>query len=317
MGERVLVSGGAGCIGSDLCEALLDLGHDVTAYDNLTSGKIEHIVPLLSRPNFRFIEGDVLDASCLEAALAEVTIVHHLAANPDVKFTEEEPDRDFRQNTLATQQLLEAMRRRGVRRLTFSSTSAVYGICQRLPISEEHPTQPISLYGATKLGCEAMIAAYQHLFGMQCWIFRFANVVGPKIRKKGRTVISDFVAKLRHEPRRLEILGNGAQAKSYMLSTECVQAMLHVIEHARQPFNLYNLGGDDWLTVRRIAEMVVAAMGLKNVEFAFTGTEGGWPGDVPRFRLDVRRLNDLGWKVRHNSEQAVSRAIRAILGDEG
>jgi UDP-glucose 4-epimerase len=311
--ERHLVTGGAGCIGSDLCEALLARGHEVVALDNLSSGRREHIEPLLRQPGFRFLEADLLEPTCLDEALDSVSMVHHLAANPDVKFVAEEADRDLRQNTLATFYLLEAMRRRGVRRLAFSSTSAVYGISERQPIPEDQAPRPISLYGATKLACEAMIGAYQHLFGFRCWIFRFANIVGPKVRKKGRTVVSDFIAKLRKDPTRLEILGNGKQAKSYMLSEECVSAMLHVIERAPGPLDICNLGGDDSLNVCRIAEMVVEAMGLRNVAFHFTGTEGGWPGDVPQFRLDVRYLNSLGWRTRYTSEQAVALAIRAML----
>ena len=141
-------------------------------------------------------------------------MVHHLAANPDVKFVPEQADRDLRQNTIAAFHLLEAMRRHDVRQLAFASTSAVYGISERQPISEDYAGRPISLYGATKLACEAMVEAYQHLFGIQCWIFRFANIVGAKVRKQGKTVISDFIAKLHRDPTRLEILGDGRQAKS-------------------------------------------------------------------------------------------------------
>ena len=174
--------------------------------------------------------------------------------------------------------------------------------------------RPISLYGATKLGCEAMITAFSNLFGMQVWIFRFANVVGAKVRKTGRTVISDFIARLREDPARLTILGDGRQAKSYLLASECIEAMLFVIGHAREKVNVYNLGGDDSLPVTRIADLVVRAMGLAGVRYEYTGGEGGWPGDVPRFRLDVTALNRLGWVASHNSEQAVEMAIEAILG---
>ena len=164
-----------------------------------------------------------------------------------------------------------------------------------------------------QLACEAEISAFQHLFDMQCWVFRFANIVGPKARKVGRTVISDFVNRLLENPRKLLILGNGLQAKSYLMSEECVEAMLYIVDHAKAPLNIYNLGCDDSLTVNRIAEMVVEAMGLKDVEFEYTGTEGGWLGDVPRFRLDVTALNRLGWKARCTSEQAVASAIRSML----
>lgn len=311
---RALVTGGAGCIGSDLAQALLERGDEVVVLDNLSSGKREHIQPLLASEAFHWIEGDVLDEKTVDAAMSNVDIVYHLAANPDVKFREGEPtDKDLRQNTLGTYAVLEAARRHGVTKFAFASTSAVYGIAETLPIPEDHPTRPISLYGASKLGCEGLIHAFQHLFDMQCWIFRFANIVGPKVRSRGRTVVSDFIRKLSDDPRRLEILGNGRQAKSYLLNDECVDAMLFVVEHAREPVNIYNLGCNDWLEVSRIAEMVCQSMKLTDVQFCYTGTEGGWPGDVPRFILDVSRVNDLGWTARHTSEQAVGLTIESLV----
>jgi UDP-glucose 4-epimerase len=317
MNGPVLVTGGAGCIGSDLAAALLDRGHRVTVLDNLSSGKREHIAPLAGRPGFRFIEGDLLDPAALDTALDGAETVYHLAANPDVKFAVgDATDKDLRQNTLATYQVLEGMRRHAIRRLAFSSTSAVYGICERQPIAEDEAPRPISLYGATKLSCEAMIGAFQHLFSMDCWIFRFANVVGPKVRKRGGTVIGDFIGRLRQDPSTLRILGNGRQAKSYLLSEECVAAMLFAVEHAPPGLNILNLGCDDSLSVNRIAEMVVSAMGLRGVTFEYTGGEGGWLGDVPRFRLDVSAVNRLGWRARYNSEEAVALAIDACLAPQ-
>ncbi|HEV3255469.1 MAG TPA: NAD-dependent epimerase/dehydratase family protein [Gemmataceae bacterium] len=312
--QAILITGGAGCIGSDLAEVLVARGQDVTVFDNLSSGKKEHIEALLGRPNFRFIEADLLDPAALDAGVSGQDMVYHLAANPDVKFVAgEATDKDLRQNTLATYHLLEAMRRHGVRQLAFASTSAVYGITDRLPITESQPCRPISLYGASKLACEALISAFQNLFDMRCWVFRFANIVGSKVRKNGRTVIADFIDKLRNNPRRLDILGNGKQAKSYLASSECVAGMLHAVEHAEEDLSVYNLGCDDWLTVKRIADMVVEALGLSDVCYHYSGTEGGWPGDVPRFRLDVTAVNRLGWKAQHNSEAAVAEAIRATL----
>ena len=314
MSQRILVTGGAGCIGSDLATALLSRGHEVVVLDNLSSGKDEHIASLRDDPRFQFIQGDLLDFDTIDKAVLGVDMVYHLAANPDVKFTPGDPtDKDLEQNTIATYQVLESMRRHGVKRLAFSSTSAIYGVSELQPIPEACPTRPISLYGATKLSCEAMIGAFQHLFGMDCWIFRFSNIVGSKVRKSGRTVIGDFIDKLRRDPTRLEILGDGHQAKSYLLSEECVEAMLFAVDRAPQGLNIFNLGCGDSLSVRRIADMVVEAMGLENVRYEFTGGEGGWPGDVPRFVLDVRAINRLGWRARRNSEEAVALAIRSTL----
>jgi UDP-glucose 4-epimerase len=314
MSEKILVTGGAGCIGSDLVDALLARGHDVTVIDNLSSGRIEHLAHALENPHFRLVEGDLLDRSLVDSCMAGIGAVYHLAANPDVKFVPGDPtDKDLTQNVLCTYNVLESMRLSGVRRFAFSSSSAVYGISARQPISEDNSMRPISLYGATKLSCEALASAFQNLFGFDCWIFRFANIVGPKVRKKGQTVIGDFVDALRRDPTRLRILGNGLQAKSYLLSEECVEAMLFAVEHAPPGFNVFNLGCSDSLEVRRIAQMVVAAMGLRDVEFEYTGGEGGWPGDVPRFTLDVGAINKLGWQARRTSEEAVSIAIRATI----
>jgi UDP-glucose 4-epimerase len=312
---KALVTGGAGCIGSELAAELLARGAQVIVVDNLSSGKIEHIDGLLKDSRFEFLEADLLQPGAMDAALGGVDMVFHLAANPDVKFSPGDPtDKDLQQNTLVTYNVLEAMRRHRVPKLAFASTSAVYGVAEHLPIPESAPfPKPISLYGATKLACEALISSFQHLFGLQCWIFRFANIVGSKVRKRGRTVISDFIYRLKENPCCLEILGDGRQAKSYLLNAECVDAMLYVVEHARAPLNIYNLGCDDWISVNRIADLVVKAMGLPHVEYRYTGTEAGWPGDVPRFRLDVTALNHLGWKAGHNSEEAVRIAIDAVF----
>src|SRR5437879_2757604 len=176
---KALITGGAGCIGSDLAAALLARGQQVTVFDNLSSGKIEHITPLRDSPEFRFVEGDLLDSDHLEAVIQHQEIVYHLAANPDVKFVPgDATDKDLKQNTLATYNVLEGMRIHGVKKLAFASTSAIYGISDKQPIPEDLSPRPISLYGATKLGCESLISAFQHLFDMQCWIFRFANIVG-------------------------------------------------------------------------------------------------------------------------------------------
>lgn len=312
MQDRILVTGGAGCIGSDLVGELLGRDARVTVIDNLSSGKLEHIQPMLGNPRFRFVEADLLDGGALDGAMRDIDMVFHLAANPDVKFVPgDATDKDLKQNTLATYQVLESMRQHGVKRLAFASTSAVYGLSEIQPIPEDAPAHPISLYGATKLACEALIGAFQHLFGLECWILRFANIVGPKVRKTGRTVIGDFVARLSEDPRRLRILGNGRQAKSYLSSQECVEAILFAVEHA--PGGVFNLGCSDSLPVHRIAQMVVDAMGLDCVHFEYTGGEGGWPGDVPRFLLDVTRINRLGWRARHTSQQAVAMAIEATL----
>jgi len=312
---RVFITGAAGCIGSELAASLVARGDEVAGFDNLSSGRLDHLSDILDSPNFRFVEGDLLDLAALSRALGEADIVFHLAANPDVKFSPGDPsDKDLRQNTIATHNLLEAMRRKGVSKIVFSSTSAVYGCVERLPIPEDGVFPlPISLYGAAKLACEALISSFVSMFGMQAWIFRFANIVGPKARKQGGTVIGDFIDRLSVDPGRLRILGDGRQAKSYLLCEECVEAMLYVIARADARLNIYNLGCSDSVTVDAIAGMVEEAMGLRDVRREYTGGEGGWPGDVPRFILDVTRVNQLGWRARRTSAEAVAIAIRAAL----
>ncbi len=311
---RTLVTGGAGCIGSDLAAALLDRGEEVIILDNFTSGKWEHVEPLVTNPACLVIEGNVLDTSLVVATMEGVDMVWHMAANPDIKFAPgDATDKDLRQNTIATYNVLESMRTAGVRRIAFASTSAVCGIQRKQPISEEAPCRPISLYGASKLACEALISAFSHLFEMRAWIFRFANIVGPKVRREGRTAIGDFIHRLREDPTRLRILGDGRQAKSYLTSRECIEAMLFAVDHAEGPLETLNIGGNDSLPVDRIAAMVADAMGLEHVAFEHTGGEGGWPGDVPRFILDPSRINRLGWRAKLNSQQSVAEAIHAAL----
>lgn len=311
---KILVTGGAGCIGSDLSEALLARGHDVTVLDNLSSGTRDHLRTVMQHPRLTFVEGDMLEIAQVSAAVEGQDMVYHLAANPDVRYSPgDATDKDLRQNLIATYNLLESARRCAVKRIAFASTSAVYGMAERQPIPEDYPLRPISLYGATKAGCESLLSAFHNLFGIQCWVFRFANIVGSKTRTKGGTVISDFVTRLRVDPGRLAILGNGKQEKSYLLSRECVDAMLHVVDRARDGFNVFNLGCDDTLRVVDIADMVADALGLTSVEYTFSGGEGGWLGDVPRFQLDVSAVNRLGWRAALNSKQAVASAIADIV----
>ncbi|HWR51310.1 MAG TPA: NAD-dependent epimerase/dehydratase family protein [Bryobacteraceae bacterium] len=297
---RAIITGGAGCIGSELAAALLARGDSVVVIDNFSSGREEHLAGL----PVEVIRADLLD----KPVLPEADVVFHLAANPDVR-----GGGDLEQNVVATYNVLEAARVARISQFVFTSSSAVYGLAGSHPIPESHPLQPISLYGATKAGAEALISAYAHLYGMQARIFRLANIVGRKVRRRGRTVISDFIAKLTEHPRRLEILGDGRQAKSYLSTAECIEAMLFAMARTGQPMAVLNAGGSDRLTVTRIAELVVEAMGLQGVEFAYTGGQGGWPGDVPHFLLDVSAINGLGWRARLNSEESVRRAIAGTL----
>jgi len=309
-----LITGGAGCIGSELVAELLRQGTSCVVYDNFSSGKTEHLKPLVGNPLLHVVQGDVLNLESLISAMRSVDCVWHFAANPDVRYNYGDPtDKDLRQNTIGTYNVLESMRLNGVKDLAFASTSAVYGISDTLPIPENHPLAPISLYGASKAGSEALISSFGHLFGFRCNVFRLANVVGGKTRKYGTTVISDFVRNLRKDPQKLRILGNGRQTKSYLLVSDCISAMMFVPRRTSSAFAVYNVGPSDSISVNAIADIVVAEMNLGPVEYLYTGTEGGWLGDVPAFELDVSALNALGWQAAHSSCDAVTIAVRETL----
>jgi UDP-glucose 4-epimerase len=313
MAMRHFVTGGAGFIGSHLVDRLLrEKGDSVTVYDNLSSGKEEFIAHHFGEKRFRFVKGDLLDLPAVKMAVAGHDIVHHLAANPDIRLGTAVPETDLRQGTLATFNLLEAMRAAGVKKIAFSSSSVVYGEAEKIPTPEDYgPLVPISLYAAAKLGAEGLITAYCHSFEMQCWIFRFANVIGPR---STHGVIFDFIRKLEKNPRELEILGNGKQRKAYLTVDDCVDAMLFVVGHATGAVNIFNLGCEDQVIVTRIAEIIREEMGLPGAAFRFTGGERGWKGDVRAMLLSIERLKALGWKPSTTSEQAVRMAVRAGLG---
>jgi UDP-glucose 4-epimerase len=310
---RFLVTGGAGFIGSHLVDLLMEKGAEVTVLDNLSTGKLENLARWREDPRFRFVRGDCLKEEDLARALDGCGAVFHLAANPEVRLGPTDPTVDVNQNILATHRLLEAMRKAGVRELVFASTSATYGDTQILPTPEDAPMKPISMYGASKLACEALISAYCHTFDFRGIACRFANVVG---QRAGHGVIWDFIQKLRRNPTELEILGDGTQRKSYLHVRDCVEGMLFAFEHSGPGFEAYNLGSEDQITVREIAEIVTAAMGLEGVRFRFTGgVKGGrgWVGDVKVMFLDISKLKKLGWCPRYNSRQAVEEAVRALL----
>ena len=312
---NALVTGGAGCIGSELVKELLK-NHKVTVLDNLSSGKNEHIQEFTANNNFELVEGDVLDKNVLDSAMKNKDMVFHLAANPDIKFIPgERTDKDLQQNTIATYNVLDTMQKNNVKKIAFSSSSVVYGKAAVMPTPEDYgPLKPTSLYGASKVACEGLISAYCHMFDMQGWIFRFANIVGDKSRKKGRTVISDFIFKLRENSKELEILGDGKQSKSYMLVDDCVAGMLFAIEHANDTVNIFNLSTTDSITVDKISEIVIKEMELHEVKIKYTGSAGGWPGDITNFLLDVSKLKKLGWATKYSSQEAVRMAARRMLG---
>ena len=309
---ELIVTGGAGFIGSHLCDALIRDGHDVLSVDDLSLGRAENIEHLIAHPRFRFARVDLLDRDRFRAVLASgrFTTVFHLAANSDIPRGLTDPELDLRRTFLTTMEVLLAMREVGVPQLVFASTSAVYGELDR-PLNEETgPLWPISLYGAAKLSSEAFTSAFGACFGIRASIFRFPNVVGERAT---HGAMFDFITRLRANPNELVVLGDGSQAKPYLYVHDLVSGLLFGWEHANERLNCFNLGVDSATTVARIAEIVREEMGLPDALIRYTGGDRGWVGDVPRFRYDLSKIHALGWRATMTSDEAIRTAIRAEL----
>ena len=313
---RALVTGGAGFIGSHLIDRLVARGDDVVVIDNLSSGDLGFIQPHIDNGRVRLVEGDICNPADVGRAMAmEIDCVFHLAANPDIRLGTRITDTDLQQGTVATYNILEAMRLNDVDRIVFASSSVVYGEDAPLPTPEDHgPCMPISLYGASKQAGEGLISSWVGTFGLQAWIFRFANIIGAR---GTHGVIFDFIHKLKNDPTRLEVLGNGLQEKSYMEVGDCVDAMLHVMSNAHQPLNLFNLGSHDTASVRRIAEIVVEVTGCADARIEYTGGDRGWAGDIPRARLGIDKMLQTGFDVTMNSEEAIRHTATCLLDEIG
>lgn len=310
-GANIFLSGGAGFIGSNFAELLVELGANVTVYDNLSSGRYEFIRHLAGRRGFRFVKGDLLEMGQLKRSIDRDTdMIIHLAANPDVALGTKRTRLDLEQGTIATYNVLEAGRLRDVSDFMFSSSSVVYGMASVRPTPEDYgPLLPISLYGASKLAGEGLITSFSHLFGMRHYIFRFANVVG---KNSTHGVALDFARRLRLNPRRLVVLGDGRQRKSYIDVQDCVRAMAHIYLHDRGGC-VYNLATDGQTQVSRIAKMVIDRF-APLAQIKYTGGRQGWPGDVPNAYLSNRRMKAAGVKLRYGmSDEVVSNFVQRWL----
>ena len=302
---RLLVTGGAGFVGSHLANRLVE-DNEVVAVDDLSNGSEDWL-----DDRVEFVQGDLRHDDVVAAALTEdVDAVFHFAADKD-------PSRDdveqYRLNNRLTENVLERMDDVGVSNIAFTSSSTVYGEAPRPTPEDYAPLEPISIYGASKLGEESLLSVYAHSHDFTAWVYRFANIVGPRLQPGA--VIPDFIRKLREDPETLEILGDGRQEKSYMHVEECLDAMIHVVEHAEADFNVYNLGTRTTTSVTTIADVVSEEMGL-DPTYEFTGGDRGWTGDVPRMRLSVEKLSALGWEPTDSSDDAVRRATRELLEEQ-
>jgi UDP-glucose 4-epimerase len=308
---RSFVVGGAGFIGSHMVDALVERGQ-VTVFDNLSVGKRAWIQTHLDGGRASLVEADALDLDGLSRAMSGHDLVVHLAANPEARWGLERTRLDLEQGTIATYNVLEAMRRTGVPRLIFSSSGTVYGETPKRCAEQDLGCLPISLYGASKFAGEALISAFVECFGITAHIYRFGNVVGPR-GTHGAAL--DFLKKLRDKRTELEVLGDGKQSKPYLFVTDCVNGILFGLDHAKDKLNVNNLAPEDVTSVARIAELCVAASPYPTATIRYTGGDRGWPGDVPRSLMDPSKLAALGFRVRFTSDEAVRRAVEALASE--
>jgi UDP-glucose 4-epimerase len=296
--RNAFVTGAAGFIGSNLVDRLLKEEMEVVGWDNLSTGQEEFLRDARGSQKFRFVDGDNLDLPALTIAMAGCDFVFHLAANADVRFGLDHPEKDLRQNTVATFHVLEAMRASGVKRIAFSSTGSVYGETELIPTPEDAPfPMQTSLYGASKVAGEALIQAYCEGYGFEGYIFRFVSILGERYTHGH---VFDFYRQLLEHPNQLKVLGNGYQKKSYLYVQDCIQAILHVIGQgrastAKHHCEVFNLGAAEYCTVRDSISWICSRLGLKP-ELEFTGGEKGWVGDNPFIFLETKKVRDTGWQ---------------------
>ena len=310
----VLVTGGAGFIGSHLVDSLLERGKAVRVFDNMSAGNELYLERWAGNEMFNFIKGDLTKPSEINYILEGCDTIYHLAANPEVRSWLASPDDQFKQNVEATFNLLEDIRKNSdINLLVFTSTSTVYGEATKIPTPETYaPLKPISNYGASKLAAEAMICSYASMYGFQSVIYRMANIVGPR---SGHGVIYDFIEKLRKDPLKLEVLGDGTQSKSYLYVEDCIEGMIYGAETTNEDVEILNIGSEDRVTVLEIARIVIEEMGLEGAEIELTGgVDGGrgWKGDVKLMQLDMQRLKTLGWTPKRSSAEAVRETTRHL-----
>lgn len=310
--KKVFVTGGAGFIGAHLVNTLLDTTTAVvTVFDNFSTGRRFHFGERLSNQRLTIVEADAKDQDQLMQAVEGHDIVYHFAANSDIARAQQEPSVDFMNGTLLTHNLLEAMRITGVKRIVFTSGSGVYGEVSSTPVSENYDRMiPISTYGACKLACEALISAYSFMFDITGTVFRFANVVGPQ---QTHGVAYDFIHRLAQNPTELKIFGDGTQSKPYIYIEDILNAFFLMEKTQVSGFDVFNVGSQDYLTVREIADIVCERMGLHNVNYMFTGGSRGWKADVPVYRLNTDKIRSYGWHNKRNSREAVTAAVDAML----
>ncbi len=303
---KILITGGSGFIGSNLVDRLLGNGNEVIIYDNFSTGFQEFLNDAGKYDNFKLVRGDLLDFEILIKSMSGCDFVFHLAANADVRFGTLHPKKDLEQNTLATFNVLEAMRVNGIKKIAFSSTGSVYGEATVIPTPEDAPF-PVqtSLYGASKLACEGLIQAYCEGFGFQSWIFRFVSILGERYTHGH---VFDFYKKLLETPDKLDVLGNGKQRKSYLYVQDCVDAILLAIEKAGEKVNIFNLGTDEYCEVNNSIGWICSHLNV-SPKLVYSGGERGWIGDNPFIFLDCSKIRKLGWKPEYTIQAGILKTL--------
>ena len=308
---RCFIAGGAGFIGSNLTRRLIELGWDVTVYDNLSKGRKDFLKDFFKNKQFQFIKGDLLNSRILNKYIKGHDVVFHLAASSDISLGTKKTNLDMKNGFLSTYNILEGMRRHNIKKIVFTSSGSIYGKGVKLSFGEDDgPVFPLSLYAASKVASEAYISAFCNVYGIEAWIFRLANIIGPNAT---HGVIFDFINKLKKDPQNLQILGDGNQTKPYLYVDECIDGILYAFNHSMDGLNYFNLTCNDTLNVKEIAKIVIEVMELKNVRMHYTGEETGWPGDQKKIKLNPSKINILGWKARLSSEEAIRLAAQKIL----
>ncbi|MES2569179.1 MAG: NAD-dependent epimerase/dehydratase family protein [Verrucomicrobiota bacterium] len=309
MFKKAFVTGGAGFIGSHIVDRLVELGVPVVVYDNFATGFRSYLAAHETSGAIEVVEGDVLDLEKLSGAMRGADAVFHFQANADVRGGMTQTRIDLEQNTIATWNVADAARSHGVKTFVFASSATVYGEPDRFPTPENHASEQTSLYGASKLACEAMLQAYTEYFGMRCFIFRFVSWIGERY---SHGVIFDFLAKLKANPRRLEILGDGSQRKSYLYVRDGVDGIFTALERSTAPKNIFNLGHDQFIDVHEMAAAVIDGMGLQGVELHYTGGVRGWLGDSPLVHLDTSAIKRLGWTPKTSIRSGIEQTVQYL-----
>jgi UDP-glucose 4-epimerase len=310
---KCLVTGCAGFIGSNLVDRLLLNKHEIVGIDNFSTGNKKFLTKALSSNKFNLIEGDLLDSELLKTIMKDVDAVFHFAANADVRFGTDNPSRDLKQNTIATFNVLEAMRLNNVKKILFSSTGSVYGESDQIPTKEDGPF-PIqtSLYGASKLAGEGLITAYCEGFEFQSWIFRFVSILGDRY---SHGHVFDFYRNLKNDPNTLKVLGNGLQKKSYLHVEDCIDAVLLAFKESNDKVNLFNLGVNDYCEVNDSIGWICSELNL-SPQINYSGGDRGWIGDNPFIYLDNKKITALGWKPKHTIKEGVISTVKFIQNNE-